>query len=101
MCILVRQFFRETDGFFPFQPTASASVYIFELYHYKEDAQPININVELWKALTKSFKFTLLNIASYGFLLLPCSGLTMLALNYTEFGPIPFQEQTFEEYSQV
>ena len=75
-------------------------MYIFELY-YKEDAQPININVELWKALTKSFKFTLLNIASYGFLLLPSSGLTMLAMKYTDFGPIPFQAQTFEKYSQV
>ena len=42
-----------------------------------EELPPINFHVEFWKALTKSFRFTLLTIASYGFLLLPSGGLGM------------------------
>ena len=50
-----------------------------------EEMQPININEELWKALTKSFRFTLLNIASYGFLLLPSSGMAMIGMGYNDY----------------
>ena len=40
----------------------------------KDESPPINFNVELRRSLTKSFRFTILTIASYGFLLLPSSG---------------------------
>ena len=46
---------------------------------------PINLNLELWKALTNSFRFALVTIASYGFLLLPSSGLALLGLGYDEY----------------
>lgn len=46
---------------------------------------PINLNLELWKALTKSFRFALVTIASYGFLLLPSSGLALMGLGYDEY----------------
>ncbi len=51
----------------------------------KEEAPPINLNVELWKALTKSFRFTILTIVSYGFLLLPSMGLALLGMGYHEY----------------
>lgn len=50
-----------------------------------EEAPPLNLNVELWKALTKSFRFTILTIASYGFLLLPSSGLALLGMGYHDY----------------
>lgn len=50
-----------------------------------EAQPPLNLNVELSKALTKSFRFTLLTIASYGFLLLPSAGLGLLGMGYDEY----------------
>ena len=47
-----------------------------------EELPPINFHVEFWKALTKSFRFTLLTIASYGFLLLPSAGLALIGMGY-------------------
>jgi len=47
-----------------------------------EDVPPINFWLEFWKALTKSFRFTLFTIASYGFLLLPSAGLALLGAGY-------------------
>ena len=58
--------------------------------------------MELWKALTKSFRFTLLNIASYGFLLLPSSGLAMIALGYSKYDELPFAEPDYmSKYAEV
>ena len=48
-----------------------------------EDVPPVNFWIEFWKALTKSFRFTLFTIASYGFLLLPSAGLALLGAGYT------------------
>ena len=69
-----------------------------------ENREPINFNVELWKALTKSFRFTLLNIASYGFLLLPSSGLAMIAMGYSKYDEIelPFAKPDYmSKYAEV
>ena len=56
---------------------------------------PINLNLELWKALTKSFRFALVTIASYGFLLLPSSGLALRGLGYDEY-----TQQISPEYAE-
>lgn len=53
----------------------------------KDGGPQSSLNVELWRALTKSFRYTLVNIATYVFLLLPSSGLAMVTIHYTDYIP--------------